>query len=380
MTTTTIVTEPETMTELKPTPFHRFHLAAGAKMVPFAGFEMPIQYNSMTAEHLAVRENVGLFDLSHMGEFVVRGSGAEDFLQRMTCNDVSALAVGQIQYSAMLNEAGGFVDDLLVYRMNGGYFLVVNAANLEKDFTWLESHITGDSDVTLENHSDNYGLLAIQGPNAQKVIEKLAEYNWESLKYYHHTQIEFCGAPTLVSRTGYTGEDGFEIYLKPEQADEAWELITDAGAECEMKLIGLGARDTLRMEMKMALYGNDMNEETSALEAGLSWIVKFDSGDFIGRAALLKQKESGVTKRLICIEFSERCIPRSGYALVNDSGETIGRVTSGAFSPSLQKPIAIGYLPHGSHKSGSAVGMAVRGKIIPGIVVKPPFCKSASHR
>ncbi|HSH00098.1 MAG TPA: glycine cleavage system aminomethyltransferase GcvT [candidate division Zixibacteria bacterium] len=367
-----------TDTALKRTPFHRFHVEAGAKLVPFAGFEMPIQYDSMTAEHLAVRENVGLFDLSHMGEFTVCGADAEAFLQRVTCNDVGALAPGQIQYTAMLNERGGFVDDLLCYRTDNGYFLVVNASNIDKDFAWLQAHVSGD--VTLANESDDYGLLAIQGPNAQAVAAQITDFNLDSIKYYHFALVDIDGVPTLVSRTGYTGEDGFEIYLRPAQAERVWGLVTRAGASHKLKLIGLGARDTLRLEMKMALYGNDMDENTTALEAGLSWIVKPDKGDFIGRDALERQKEDGITKRLVCIEFAERCIPRHGYPLVDSDGVESGVVTSGAFSPSLQKPIALGYLPSGQHKVGSPVSVKVRDKLFAGEVVKPPFYKHGSHR
>ena len=363
---------------LKKTPFYKFHVEAGARMVGFAGFDMPIQYSGMTAEHLAVRNNVGLFDLSHMGEFKVSGSDALAFLQKVTCNDCSALAVGQIQYSAMLYESGCFVDDLLVYHMEDSWFLVVNASNMEKDFAWLESQRFGD--VTLENQSDDYCLLAIQGPNAQKVMAKVTDYDLDTVKYYHHALMTINGAPTLVSRTGYTGEDGFEIYLKPEQAVEAWELVTKAGKEHDMTLIGLGARDSLRMEMKMALYGNDIDDEHTALEAGLSWIVKFDKGDFNGKDALLKQKGAGVTRRLVCVVFSERCVPRHGYPLVDESGAEIGVVTSGMHSPSLGKPIALGYVAKGHTKSESYVGVKVRDKVIPGEVVKPPFITPKSNK
>ncbi len=365
-------------TALKQTPFTKFHIQAGAKMVPFAGFEMPIQFTGITAEHLAVRDNVGLFDLSHMGEFKVAGADSLAFLQRVTCNDVSALVPGKIQYSAILDNNGCFVDDLLVYRMQDSWFLVVNASNIEKDFSWLESHLSGD--VTLANQSDEYSLLAIQGPKAQELMAQVTDYDLDTLTYYTHAEMDIDGQATLVSRTGYTGEDGFEIYLKPAQAAQVWEKVAELGKALDAANIGLAARDSLRMEMKMALYGNDIDAEHNALEAGLSWIVKFDKGDFIGKDALLKQKEAGLTRRLVCLVFADRCVPRHGYPLVDDNGDEIGIVTSGMHSPSLGKPIALGYVTKALSKAGSQVGIKIRNRIIKGEVVKPPFITPKSKR
>jgi len=274
--------------EPKKTPFYKYHLENGAKMVPFAGYIMPIQYTGMIEEHLTVRDNVGMFDISHMGEFDVAGPGALDFLQKMTVNDVSKLQVGEIQYSCMCYDDGGIVDDLLVYRLEDRYMLVVNAANLDKDFDWLKSHLEGD--VTLTNRSDDYGLLAIQGPNAQTVLSDMSDFDFDSLPYYHSAVVPIGPHKVLLSRTGYTGEDGMEIYVPSEIADDIWAAAVKSGAKYNMKLIGLGARDSLRLEMKMALYGNDIDKTTTPIEAGLAWIVNFDKGHFIGRETMARQK------------------------------------------------------------------------------------------
>lgn len=368
--------------ELKQTPFHEFHQQLGAKMVSFAGYQMPIQYSGIIAEHRAVRENVGLFDLSHMGEVFISGADSLEFLQRLTCNDVSALAVGQIQYTAMLNEAGGFVDDLLLYRLENEWLLVINASNIAKDVAWMNKQVQGE--VKIDDRSDDYGLLAIQGPEAQQVMARVTDYDLDSLPYYHQTMMTLAGEPILVSRTGYTGEDGFEIYLPRARAADIWQVIKQAGEKSAMTHIGLGARDSLRLEMKMALYGSDMDETITPLEAGLSWIVKLDKGDFIGKSALLEQKERGLSRRLVCLEFSGRVLPRHGYQLLegagDDGGAEVGVVTSGAFSPSLQKPIAMGFVKRSLSKSGSQVSIVVREKLFSGTVVKPPFYKHGSHR
>jgi len=368
----------QTDTPIKLSPFDRQHRALSAKLVPFAGYSMPIQYHGMTEEHLAVRRNVGLFDLSHMGEFEVTGSGALEFLQRLTCNDVAALNVGQAQYNALLTPGGGFVDDLLVYRLVDRYLLVVNASNIEKDFNWLSSH--NKDGVTLRNLSDEFGLLAIQGPNAQTLMARLTDFPLANLKYYEQTYLSLCGEPTLVARTGYTGEDGFEIYLPLKQCADAWDAIAGAGETCDLSYIGLGARDTLRLEMRMALYGNDIDDTTTPLEAGLAWIVKFDKGDFIGKDALVRQKADGLTRKLVCLTFAERCVPRHGYPVSDDAGNTIGQVTSGAFSPSLQIPIALAYVPTAFSRTGATVQILIRGKSFTATVVKPPFYSGASHR
>jgi len=366
----------ETKTEPTKTAFCDYHIAAGAKMVDFAGFYMPVQYQGITAEHLAVRESVGLFDLSHMGEFEVSGPAALAFLQKVTTNDVSLLAPGKIQYSCMTLEDGGIVDDLLVYRLPDSYLLVVNAANLAKDFAWLESHLSDD--VELVDRSAQTSLLAVQGPNVQKLMQPLIDYDLEKMPFYSCATASVAGCEVLFSRTGYTGEDGFEIYIPPEHTDSLWKAITKAGREYDLQLIGLGARDSLRLEMKMALYGNDIDETTNPIEAGLSWIVNLDK-DFIGREAVAAMKEAKPPRRLVCLELEGRAFPRHGYDVTAD-GEVIGQVTSGTFSPSLRKPIAMAYVLRRKSKSGSQVSVVIRNKEFPAVVVKPPFYKKASHR
>ncbi len=358
------------------TPFYKFHIEAGAKMVPFAGFIMPVQYKGITAEHLAVRNNVGLFDLSHMGEFVVSGENALPFLQKTTTNNVAALEPGKIQYSCMTYPDGGIVDDLLVYRLPHQYFLVVNASNIDKDYDWLDSRKNGD--VELLNRSSEIGLLAIQGPNAQKVMAELTDIDLNKMTYYESVTARVGGVEIFFSRTGYTGEDGFELYIPTEFCEKLWNAVTDAGKKYDMELIGLGARDTLRLEMKMALYGNDIDQTTTPVEAGLSWIVDFDK-DFIGKDVLARQKQEKPERRLVCLELEGKAFPRHGYDIY-DGDKVVGKVTSGTFSPSLQKPIALGYVPREKAKSGSQVEIAIRDKRFPATVVKPPFYKHASHK
>ena len=358
------------------TPFYQYHVDAGAKVVEFAGFYMPVQYKGIQAEHLAVRNNVGLFDLSHMGEFEVTGPDALVFLQKTTTNNVAKLEIGQIQYNCMPYPDGGIVDDLLVYRTGEkSYFLVVNASNITKDFDWLKSHLTGK--VDLVDLSPKFGLLAIQGPNAWQVMVELTDFDLESLPYYHHATGLVAGVELLFSRTGYTGEDGFEIYIPPQHCDRLWKAVTDAGRKSGMELIGLGARDTLRLEMKMALYGNDIDQTTSPIEAGLGWIVDLDK-DFIGKEVIARQKEAKPERRLVCMELDGRGVPRHGFDIV-DGDRKIGHVTSGTFSPSLQKPIALGYVTADKSKIGSTVEIVIRDKRFPAVVVKPPFYKNASH-
>ncbi len=363
--------------EPKRTPFTQYHIEAGGKMVDFAGYYMPVQYpKGITAEHLAVRQNVGLFDLSHMGEFEVSGKDALAFLQKTTTNNVASLEVGKIQYSCMMYPEGGIVDDLLVYRLPDRFFLVVNASNIQKDFDWLSKHKFGD--VKLVNRSDEFGLLAIQGPNAQKVMAKLTDYNLEGMGYYTCATAKVAGVEMLFSRTGYTGEDGFELYIPNQYGDRLWKAVMDAGKPLGIELIGLGARDSLRLEMKMALYGNDIDQTTTPVEAGLSWIVSWDK-DFVGKDIIVKQKADGPKRRLVCLELEGKAFPRHGYDIVAD-GKKIGTVTSGTVSPSLQKPIALGYVPAELSKIGSTVGVAIRDKAYTAVVVKPPFYKNASHR
>jgi aminomethyltransferase len=366
----------ESKSDLIKTAFHEHHVKAGAKMVPFAGFHMPVQYEGITAEHLAVRENVGLFDLSHMGEFDVTGNDALAFLQKVTTNDVAALEPGQIQYSCMTLEHGGIVDDLLIYRLPKGYMLVVNASNLDKDLAWLQKHLSGE--VSLVDRSAETSLLAIQGPQAQKLLQPLTNFDLESMPYYTSTTAAVAGCEILFSRTGYTGEDGFELYIPREHTDSLWHAINEAGITFDLKLIGLGARDSLRLEMKMGLYGNEIDETTNPIEAGLGWIVKLDK-EFIGRDAVSAMKESKPPRRLVCLELEGRAIPRQGYDVI-ENGEAIGQVTSGAFSPSLQKPIAMAYVPRLKAKIGTKLVVAIRNKEFPAVVVKQPFYKKASHR
>ncbi|MCK4606206.1 MAG: glycine cleavage system aminomethyltransferase GcvT [candidate division Zixibacteria bacterium] len=368
------------MVEIKPEPvrtaFYKYHIEAGARMVEFAGYHMPVQYKGITAEHLAVREYVGLFDLSHMGEFEVSGPGALDYLQKVTTNDVAVLQPGMIQYSCMTLPDGGIVDDLLVYRLANRYLLIVNAANIGKDLAWLESHAAGD--VLLTNRSAETSLLAIQGPNAQKVLSELTSFDFDKMAYYTSAVTTIAGIELLFSRTGYTGEDGFEIYIPPEHTDTLWKAITEAGRKHGMELIGLGARDTLRLEMKMALYGNDIDETTTPIEGGLSWIVSLDT-DFIGRDVIAQQKADKPKRRLVCLELEGRAFPRHGHDICVD-GWVVGQVTSGTFSPSLKKPIALGYVPRTHAKADSRVEVAIRDKMFPALVVKPPFYKHGSHR
>lgn len=363
-------------TELKRTPFTQFHEQLGAKMVPFAGYLMPVQYEGIRAEHLAVRTKVGLFDLTHMGEFEVSGKDALAFLEKTTTNKVADLEPGDIQYSCMTYENGGIVDDLLIYRLIDSYFLIVNAANLQKDFDWLSSHISGD--VKLEDRTDEFGLLAIQGPDAEKLVQELTEHDLASMKYYSSAMAKVGGQEVLISRTGYTGEDGFELYIPEPVCEEVWEAVIKAGEKYDLKPIGLGARDSLRLEMKMALYGNDIDQTTTPIEAGLGWVVNLEK-DFIGRDVIAKQKEEKPSRRLVCLELEGKAFPRKGYKIFD--GETeVGQVTSGTVSPCLNKPIAMGYVAKGLAKSGTKLEIEIRNKRFPSLIVKPPFYKKASRK
>ena len=358
---------------LKKTPFYAKHVALGARIIPFAGFLMPIQYGGIIQEHLTVRNAVGVFDVTHMGEFIIQGPEAEKFLNLMTINDVTQLAVGQVQYSAMCYPDGGIVDDLLVYRFADHYLVVVNAANLDKDFDWLQQHLIPG--MELSNISDNTALLAIQGPNSLAVLQQLTEVDLQSIPYYHFTTGELAGIEMIISRTGYTGERGFELYHQPAQSPQLWEAIFQAGKDFGIQPVGLGARDTLRLEMKYCLYGNDIDQTTNPLEAGLGWITKLSKNDFIGKAALLKIKEQGVARKLIAFEMVERAIPRHGCLIwVND--RQVGIVTSGTQSPSLSKGIGLGYLTNQYTSIGTEILIDIRGKKVKAKVIKPPFVPS----
>ncbi len=358
--------------EPKKTPLYDTHVRLGAKIVEFAGFLMPVQYRGIMEEHRCVRSRVGLFDVSHMGEFLFQGGEALGFIQKMTLNDASRLEVGQAQYTGMCYEHGGMVDDLLVYRLEDGYMMVVNASNIAKDFNWLADH--RPSGVQLSDISDDTALLALQGRFAGKTLQKLTDLDLSEIRYYHFARGSVAGVEAMVSRTGYTGEDGFEIGFDGGRAEAVWNALLEAGAEFGIQPIGLGARDTLRLEMKYCLYGNDIDETTHPLEAGLGWIVKFDKGDFIGRAALLKAKEEGLRRKLIGFEVTSRVVPRHGYSILKD-GEPVGHVTSGTFSPILEKPIGLGYVKIEHTGIGTDLEIDVRGRQAPARVVKTPFYK-----
>jgi len=355
------------------TPFYAKHREYGAKIVPFAGYLMPIQYRGILEEHRAVRNAVGVFDVSHMGEFSITGPQAAAFLNRLTLNDVSALAVGQVQYSAMCYPDGGIVDDLLVYRFQDHYLLVVNAANIEKDWNWLQEH--RDAGVELKNVSSATALLAVQGPDSFAVLQELTQIPLHNIPFYHFTTGQLAGSEMTISRTGYTGERGFELYHDPRASRRLWEAIFEAGRDYQIQPVGLGARDTLRMEMKYCLYGNDIDQSTNPLEAGLGWITKLDKGDFIGRAALLAIKNAGVTRRLVAFEMSDRGIPRPGYRIFAAAQE-VGRVTSGTQSPSLNIGIGLGYVRTEFSRVGTELAIEIRGNRQKATVIKPPFVEA----
>ncbi|MCC6319614.1 MAG: glycine cleavage system aminomethyltransferase GcvT [Gemmatimonadaceae bacterium] len=361
---------------LKRTPFFDFHVAAGAKIVPFAGYEMPVQYPSgISAEHKAVREGCGLFDVSHMGEFLVRGPGAVDFVNRVTTNNVASLAVGQVQYSGILNDRGTFEDDCLVYREADRILMVVNASNKDKDFAHISRHLTG-FDCTLEDISDDVALLALQGPMAVSILQPLTDVDLSAIGYYHFTQGTVAGAPRVyISRTGYTGEDGFELYFDNAHAATVWKALIATG---QVVPTGLGCRDSLRLEMGMALYGNDIDDSVTPLEAGLGWIVKLAKGDFVGRDALVRQKEAGVPRKLVGFTFAERAIPRHGYPVFVD-GVPSGQVCSGTMSPSLGIAIGTCYVPAARAAAGNTFEVEIRGKRVGATVVKTPFYTKGSH-
>ncbi len=357
---------------MKRTAFYEIHKSLGAKIVDFAGYEMPVQYSGIMEEHLTVRKSVGVFDVSHMGEFQVRGKDALQFLQKVTVNDVAKLTEGKVQYSAMCYTDGGIVDDLLVYNMGDHFMLVVNASNIDKDFQWLQSHLKGD--VQLKNASDDFSLLAIQGPRSQDLVQRLTDVPLSTIEYYHFRRGNVVGIPMIISRTGYTGELGFEIYFdaSPVTGKKVWDAVFMAGKEFGITPIGLGARDTLRLEMGFCLYGNDIDQTTHPLEAGLGWITKLNKGEFFGREPMLKAKEAGIKRKLVGLTLPEKSIARHGFSITSN-GSTVGNITSGTFSPSLQKSVAMGYVASLSAELGSSVTVSIRGKNIPATVVKVPF-------
>jgi aminomethyltransferase len=363
---------------LNRTPLHSAHVAHGAKLVPFAGYEMPVQYpTGITAEHQAVRTAAGLFDVSHMGEVEVRGAGARDFIQYLTTNDVDRIEVGQAQYSTLLNDEGRLLDDLLVYRFPEHYLLVVNASNRDRDVAQLRALATR-FDVEVVDRSDELALLALQGPRSEEILARLTDTALGSLGYYRFREGSVNGRGALISRTGYTGEDGFEIYLENAGAESLWHSLLEAGRREGLIPAGLGSRDSLRLEMGYALYGNDLDEGHTPLEAGLGWVVKLGKGDFVGREALQRQKEHGVATRLAGFRLRERGFPRPGYEVSTAAGT--GVVTSGTVSPSLGVGIGMAYLPAAAAAPGTHIDIVIRGQGLPAEVVKPPFYTQGSVR
>ena len=350
------------------------HKDLGAKMVPFAGYNMPVSYEGVNLEHETVRENVGVFDVSHMGEFLVLGPNALELIQKVTSNDASKLVDNQAQYSCFPNATGGIVDDLIVYRINNEkWLLVVNASNIQKDWEWINSQ--NEIGAELKNISEDYSLLAIQGPKAVQAMQSLTSIDLSAIKFYHFQIADFAGIENIIiSATGYTGSGGFEIYCKNNEAKQIWEEVFKAGSNFGIKPIGLAARDTLRLEMGYCLYGNDINDSTSPIEAGLGWITKF-SKKFTNSENLLRQKEHGTHRRLVAFVLDERGIPRQGYAIVDNQGTKIGEVTSGTMAPSLSKGIGMGYVPNDLKSIGTKIYIQIRKKLIPATIVKLPFYK-----
>jgi len=361
---------------LKRVPLHHIHQQLGAKIVPFAGYDMPVRYSSDLDEHHAVRNGVGVFDVSHMGEFILKGEGALALIQRVSANDANTLFDGKVQYSYLPNGRGGIVDDLLVYRISETeYMLVVNASNVDKDWDWINQHVRADDLVTLVNISDDMCLFAVQGPMAAKALESLTPAKLDSMGYYTFEKTDFAGyANVIVSATGYTGAGGFEIYVSNHQAEGVWNAIMDAGKPYGIKPIGLGARDTLRLEMGYNLYGNDITDETSPMEAGLGWVTKF-THDFIDADTLKQQKTQGVPRKLVGFFMIDRGIPRGHYELTDADGHKIGEVTSGTQSPTLGKGVGLGYVLTKFSTPGSTLFVRVRDKLLKAEVVKLPFVK-----
>lgn len=359
---------------MKTTALNSIHKALGAKMAEFAGFEMPISYEGVNIEHQTVREGLGVFDVSHMGEFLVSGPNALALLQKVLSNDLSKLAVGQAQYAYLPNNEGGIIDDLITYKLaDDEYLLVVNASNIEKDWNWISKHNT--MNAKMEDVSDNYGVLAVQGPKAIEAMQKMSSVDLSGIKFYHFVKGDFAGVQDVIlSGTGYTGSGGLEIYFNPKDAEKIWNGVMEAGEEFGIKPAGLAARDTLRLEMGYCLYGNDIDETTSPFAANLGWITKFTK-DFVNSENLKKEKEEGPASKLVGFVLQERGIPRQGYEIVNENGDQIGRVTSGTMSPSTGNAIGMGYVTADQSKIGNTIYIQVRKKAIPAEIVKPPFYK-----
>jgi aminomethyltransferase len=365
-------TESLVNTALKRTPLYDAHVKAGARMVPFGGWEMPVQYSGIVEEHRAVRAGVGCFDVSHMGEFEVEGPQALAALQRLTTNDVGAVEIGQVQYSLLCYPDGGVVDDLTVYRLaSDRYMLTVNASNIDKDWRWVSEHGAG---ARWRNVSDATGLVAVQGPKAEALVGRLSDVDVTRIPYYHFAIGRVAGVQTLISRTGYTGEDGFELYVAAADTPRLWSALLEAGRGEGAVPVGLGGRDTLRLEMRYALYGNDIDETTNPLEAGLGWIVKAAKGDFVGRDAIEKVRASGPARKLVGVEMTDRSVARHGYRVVAaGAANPIGTVTSGSYGPSVERSIALAYVPSAQATIGTDLGVEIRGQVKPARVVKTPF-------
>ncbi len=365
----------ETPSSLKKTPLNARHRALGARMVPFAGFDMPVEYSGVSDEHNAVRTCAGLFDVSHMGEIEIVGADALAAVQRISSNDASKLALGQAHYAALMTPQGTFVDDMLVYRLAADHFLlVVNASNIEKDFAWIREQVKPAGDAVAVNNSARYALLALQGPLAREVLQPLTGVDLAGMKYYWFATGEVAGVKTTVSRTGYTGEDGFEVFILPADAERVWDAILQAGAGAGVVPAGLGARDTLRLEASMRLYGNDIDETTTVLEADLGWIVGWKKDDFLGAAVLREQKANGVTRKIVGLEMIDRAIARHGYG-VYEGDRAIGTVTSGTQTPFLKKSIGMAYVPIDRTEPGTEITIDVRGRRARARVVPLPFYK-----
>lgn len=358
---------------MKRTPLFDVHVSLGAKMVPFAGFEMPVQYSGLTQEHFAVRENVGMFDVSHMGQFFVEGKEAKALLQNVTTNNLDLIENGKAQYTCLPNDEGGIIDDLIVYKMNDEkYFVVVNASNIEKDFAHIQAH--NNFDATLTNASDEMSLIAIQGPKAKETLQKLTSVDLSALPYYSFTEGEVADVKdVIISNTGYTGSGGYELYFQNKDAANLWNALSEAGSEFGILPCGLGARDTLRLEKGFCLYGNDIDDTTSPLEAGLGWITKLDKGDFVGKDKIAALKESGITRKLVGFEMQEKAIPRHDYPVLDKEGNTIGKVTSGTMSPMKKVGIGLAYVDTAHSKVDSEIYIQIRNKSVLAKVVKTPF-------
>jgi aminomethyltransferase len=365
------------------TPLYEGHVAAGAKLVDFAGWEMPIQYSGVVDEYQTVRAAAGLFDVSHMGRLLVSGAGALTFLQRVTTNDAAKLAVLESHYSMVCNRQGGIKDDIFVYRMKPQeYYLCVNASNREKILSWLQEQLPETAGVTIQDRSAEIAQLALQGPASRAILSELGLSELSSLNPRHCLETTLLGAPSLITRTGYTGELGYELYVPADRALGIWNELLNRGKSAGLKPAGLGARDLLRLEMAYLLYGNDISEDTTPLEAGADWVVNFQKGDFIGKEVLTRQKERGLTRRLVAFELLQKAVPRHGFKILSNSGagshsegKEIGEVTSGNLSPLMQKGIGLGYVLPAFASVGTTISIDIRGRVVPAVVVKPPFYK-----